>query len=119
MGGDSCSEGSGFEFQHRIPDGHCTVNFLLKFVRKRPKLTKKSPFLTVEVQIYSLIRFTRLGFEHAYDRYFDEADWFMKADDDTYLIVENLKFMLAPYNTSEPIWFGCKYHPYVKVKYSD
>ena len=44
MGGDSCSEGSGFEFQHRIPDGHCTVNFLLKFVRKRPKLTKKSPF---------------------------------------------------------------------------
>ena len=28
---------------------------------------------------------------------------------------ENLKLMLADFNTSEPMWFGCKFHPYVKV----
>ena len=57
----------------------------------------------------------RLGFQHAFEKHFDEADWFLKSDDDTYVVVENLKFMLAEYNTSEPMWFGCKYHPYVKV----
>ena len=26
-----------------------------------------------------------LAFRHVYENYFDKADWFMKADDDTYL----------------------------------
>ena len=32
----------------------------------------------------------------------------MKADDDTYVIVENLRYMLEKYNSSQPIYFGCK-----------
>ncbi len=39
----------------------------------------------------------------------------MKADDDTYIVVENLRYFLKDYNTEDPLWFGCKYHPYVKV----
>ena len=41
----------------------------------------------------------------------DQGDWFVKADDDTYMIIENLKHMLRPYNTNEPWYFGCKIKP--------
>ena len=51
---------------------------------------------------------TKQAFKFVYDNYKDEADWFMKADDDTYVIVENLRFMLQSHNTSKPIYFGSK-----------
>ena len=49
---------------------------------------------------------TKLGFKHVYENYFDQFDWFMKADDDTFVIVENLKFLLAHYSTMDPLSFG-------------
>ncbi len=51
---------------------------------------------------------------YVYAHYMDEADWFLKADDDTYVVMENLRYMLQPYNSSQPIYFGCKFKPYVK-----
>ncbi|XP_024081569.1 glycoprotein-N-acetylgalactosamine 3-beta-galactosyltransferase 1-like isoform X2 [Cimex lectularius] len=60
---------------------------------------------------------TKEAFKHIYYNYFDKADWFMKADDDTYVIVENLRYMLAEFNTSEPMYFGCRFKPYVKQGY--
>uniref|UniRef100_A0A2C9LN20 N-acetylgalactosaminide beta-1,3-galactosyltransferase n=1 Tax=Biomphalaria glabrata TaxID=6526 RepID=A0A2C9LN20_BIOGL len=43
---------------------------------------------------------------YIYKNHFNDADWFMKADDDTYVIVENLRYFLSDKNSSEPHYFG-------------
>ncbi|KAH8251343.1 hypothetical protein KR032_008462 [Drosophila birchii] len=49
---------------------------------------------------------TKAAFRHAYRHYGQEADWFYKADDDTYAIMENMRYMLRPYSPDTPIYFG-------------
>ena len=57
---------------------------------------------------------TRHTFQLIYDEYLDQADWFIKADDDTFLIVENLRYFLSGYDPNEPIYFGRKFKPIVQ-----
>jgi len=35
-----------------------------------------------------------------------DADWFLKAEDDTYVIMENLGYFLSKLNPSEPHYIG-------------
>ncbi|XP_004534047.1 glycoprotein-N-acetylgalactosamine 3-beta-galactosyltransferase 1 [Ceratitis capitata] len=49
---------------------------------------------------------TREGFRYAYEQYYDDYDWFVKADDDTYMVMENLRYMLYAYQPEIPIYFG-------------
>ncbi|XP_017006855.3 glycoprotein-N-acetylgalactosamine 3-beta-galactosyltransferase 1 [Drosophila takahashii] len=49
---------------------------------------------------------TKAAFHHAYKNYGHEAEWFYKADDDTYAIMENMRKMLKPYSPHNPIYFG-------------
>jgi len=59
---------------------------------------------------------TMNAFDYIYEHYRDDYDWFMKADDDTYVIVENLRYLLSAYNTKQPIYFGHHFGAHVKPK---
>ncbi|XP_067648934.1 glycoprotein-N-acetylgalactosamine 3-beta-galactosyltransferase 1-like [Haliotis asinina] len=57
---------------------------------------------------------TMQAFRYIYKNHFDDADWFMKADDDTYVILENLRYFLTSQNKSEPVFFGHHFKVIVK-----
>ncbi|KAK2185026.1 hypothetical protein NP493_247g02023 [Ridgeia piscesae] len=46
------------------------------------------------------------AFDYVFEHHYDDADWFMKVDDDTYVIVDNLRYFLSSRSSSEPVYFG-------------
>ena len=51
---------------------------------------------------------TKETLKYVWKHHRNDADWFLKADDDTYVVMENLKNFLAQYNTTKPYYFGCR-----------
>nr|XP_045581214.1 glycoprotein-N-acetylgalactosamine 3-beta-galactosyltransferase 1-like [Procambarus clarkii] len=51
---------------------------------------------------------TKAALVHLYHHHLHHADWFLKVDDDTFVIVENLQHMLQLYDPDFPIYFGIK-----------
>ncbi|TKR87447.1 hypothetical protein L596_011844 [Steinernema carpocapsae] len=60
---------------------------------------------------------TKEAFKYLYENELDNYDYFLKADDDTYVIVENLRLMLMPYSPEDPLYFGCRFKPFTKQGY--
>jgi glycoprotein-N-acetylgalactosamine 3-beta-galactosyltransferase len=60
---------------------------------------------------------TRAAFMHIYQQHRDQFDWFLKADDDTYVHVGNLRRMLASHSPTESVHFGCKFATDVRTGY--
>ncbi|XP_053671783.1 glycoprotein-N-acetylgalactosamine 3-beta-galactosyltransferase 1-like [Anopheles nili] len=75
--------------------------------------------LPVEEGRKSLWNKTREAFRYIYEHHLEGYDWFFKADDDTYVVVENLRYFLHSYSSELPIYFGSKfrYPQYVKQGY--
>uniref|UniRef100_A0A1A8CB07 N-acetylgalactosaminide beta-1,3-galactosyltransferase n=2 Tax=Nothobranchius kadleci TaxID=1051664 RepID=A0A1A8CB07_NOTKA len=57
------------------------------------------------------------AFHYVYEHHVTEADWFLKADDDTYVLVDNLRWVLSNHTPEEPIYFGKRFKPYTKQGY--
>jgi hypothetical protein len=49
---------------------------------------------------------TTLALHYVYENFRNDYDWVVKADDDTYLFIDNLKLFLKDKNSSEPVTFG-------------
>ena len=49
---------------------------------------------------------TRQSLDYIYKHHIEDADWFIKCDDDTYVIMENLRYFLSGQNSSKPHYFG-------------
>lgn len=58
------------------------------------------------------------AFTYLHSNYLTQYDWFMKADDDTYVLVESLKrFLKARGSPEESVYFGYKFKPFVEQGY--
>ena len=53
-----------------------------------------------------LWRKVREAFKYVYDHHLHDVDWFMKADDDTFVVVENLERLLSPLDPTKPYYIG-------------
>ncbi|XP_043649928.1 glycoprotein-N-acetylgalactosamine 3-beta-galactosyltransferase 1 [Drosophila teissieri] len=51
----------------------------------------------------------RKALEYVYQNHGEDYDWFLKADDDTFVIMENLRFLLYPYDPEAALYFGHRF----------
>ena len=59
-----------------------------------------------------------LAFHTSFQRFKDDVDWFFKCDDDTYVVMENLKFVLSLFDPREPHYIGWKSYDNLKHGYN-
>ncbi|XP_062979106.1 glycoprotein-N-acetylgalactosamine 3-beta-galactosyltransferase 1-A-like [Elgaria multicarinata webbii] len=57
------------------------------------------------------------AFHYVHQHHFEQADWFLKADDDTFVVVDNLRWLLSNYTPDRPIYFGKRFRPFAKQGY--
>ena len=53
---------------------------------------------------------SRTAWTYVHDHYLDKADYFVKCDPDTFLVIPNMKLYLANRNPDEPELFGHRFY---------
>ena len=57
-----------------------------------------------------------LTMKHLYNKY-NDYDWYLKADDDTFIFVDNLRYFVADKNASSPVTYGYDFKVIVEGGY--
>lgn len=50
------------------------------------------------------------GFKYVYENYLMDFEFFMRADEDSFFIMENLRYLLYQYDPSMALWIGEKFY---------
>ena len=60
---------------------------------------------------------TQKAFKYIWEHHRDDADWFFRADDDSYVFTDNLRTFLQRHDPRQPHYLGCafEYNPEVVV----
>ena len=80
---------------------------------------QRHDFLNIDVpeDRFHLIHKIQKAYKIIYEKYIDDFDYVLKADDDTYIVVENLKYLLWHYNANEPGYLGYHFNKFVDQGY--
>ncbi|CAB1320745.1 unnamed protein product [Coregonus sp. 'balchen'] len=57
------------------------------------------------------------AFQYIYQHHRNDYDWVFKADDDTFVVIENLCYTLSKQDPEKPVYFGRRFRPFVHQGY--
>ncbi|XP_029514783.2 glycoprotein-N-acetylgalactosamine 3-beta-galactosyltransferase 1-like [Oncorhynchus nerka] len=57
------------------------------------------------------------AFQYIYQHHRNDYDWVLKADDDTFVVIENLRYTLSKQDPEKPVYFGRRFRPFVHQGY--
>lgn len=80
---------------------------------------KRHDFLNIDVPDTrrTLVHKMRKAYEEIYKNYRNDFDFLLKADDDTYVIVENLKYLVWHHDADKPGYLGFHFNKFLKSGY--
>ncbi|KAH8353383.1 hypothetical protein KR084_010674 [Drosophila pseudotakahashii] len=81
-------------------------NKLIFFSSRTDANLTGSVALNVSANYRETWRKTKRSLKYLYDHHLSDADWFLQADDETYVLMENLRYMVYPYSPEMAIYFG-------------
>ncbi|NWH68878.1 C1GTB galactosyltransferase, partial [Geococcyx californianus] len=93
---------------------HCNV---VLFMSSQPDPRFPTVGLPVHEGRHHLYWKTIRAFQYVHQHHLGEADWFLKADDDTFVVVANLRWLLANHTSESPVYFGKRFKPFAKQGY--
>ncbi|CAI4222751.1 unnamed protein product [Auanema sp. JU1783] len=83
-----------------------------------PDIPYSTVFAGIPESYYNLFYKSRYAFHYIWKYISKDFDWYMKADDDTYVIIEHLKEYLSSLDPNKPYYLGYILRPYLKNGYN-
>ncbi|NXH10888.1 C1GTA galactosyltransferase, partial [Bucco capensis] len=93
---------------------HCNV---LLFMSSRPDRSLPAVGLPVGEGRQQLYWKTVRALQYVHRHHLGQADWFLKADDDTFVLLANLRWLLASHSPQRPVYFGKRFRPFARQGY--
>ncbi|KAK0422922.1 hypothetical protein QR680_007868 [Steinernema hermaphroditum] len=92
------------------------------FTNSSDHLSPSTPYRTIYRNLNDtygqLFWKTKLSIHYVYKYISSDFDWYLKADDDTFIIVENLRAYLSTLDPTKPHYIGFRMKPYLKKGYN-
>ncbi|KAI6233260.1 N-acetyllactosaminide 3-alpha-galactosyltransferase [Aphelenchoides fujianensis] len=94
----------GATWLRRVPHGVVFTSERLE----EPAAAHRTVFAGFSPAYGRLFHKTLFAFRYAFTHISDRFDFYVKADDDTYIVAENLQHFLSTLDPEEPIYAGCR-----------